>query len=124
MPSLPRSPRARIAASIQTLIRSFPTTNVHIVRQTYSQTAGRTRGVATDTTIYRGEALFSPAGGHIQVKGLGLYESTAPRLIVAGVWSIRQGDRVTLFNMLYEVEDAHNRWGAFMILKLRQVKQV
>jgi hypothetical protein len=120
---LPRKPsQATIVASVQALIRSFPSEAVTITRVTgYTRTAGRTLGVPVVLTVYRGEALVVPAGGTYQVLGLGPYKTDTPRLLIAGQNVIRTGDLTTIHGRDYVVDAQPNYWGAFNIVTLKQL---
>ncbi len=122
--TLPRKPpRALIVNAIQGLIRTFPSQTVRVYRVTgWTKNAAQMRQAPIEATVYQGEALFVPAGGMVAQLGLGMVETKDPHLLIAGVYPIRQGDRVFV-NALYEVTSDSNRWNAFGIFKLRQVEQ-
>lgn len=121
---LPRKPsRVKITHAIQGLIRYFPSITVTIVRVTNANfNTGGMRGAPTQSIVYRGECLFVPAGETIKVLAAGLLPSQDPHLLISGNRAILQGDRVTVDQVLYEIDNTDNRWGAFIICKLRQVK--
>lgn len=124
MPPIRKPPRHFIARSIQGLIRFFPSRTVRVVRVIgWTMTPQKTRKDPIEQVIYHGEALFIPAGGQVQVLGLGLYEEQAPRLMVPQHRPIQPGDKLTVDGNIYEIMNTQDRWNTFVIAKLRQFQQ-
>lgn len=119
MPLL-RIPKATVRRDIQTLIRTFPAQAVTITRRTPG--TWNTDGDETPGTmiVYQGEALVIPAGGTVQLLGLGQFEVKTPRLLISGSWPVEQGDAVVLDGRRYEVEFEPDHWQAFLLVTLQQ----
>lgn len=118
MPLL-RIPKSFIRRDIQTLIRTFPSETITITRATpgtWNDLGDHTPGAAI---IYLGEALVIPAGGTVNVLGLGQVEDKNPRLLISGSWPIEQGDEVILAHRRYTVAFEPDHWQSFLHITLQ-----